>query len=217
MLNINRYIIVIVLSTLFTFAQSDVSASEPVKFSDTISIAQTTMDLQGLGQKNFLFMKAFVAAFYLEDGVDTENVLGDVGKSVEVSYFLPIGGDKLTGYTYDKMKENLTAQEFSQISDELEQMAEYFPDLKSGDRYSLTYVPGTGTKFIYNGDLLGIIEDPLFAKGVFSVWIGDNPMDKKIRDQILGYKSLNADREKGISIVSAPVDPLEKLYSILFI
>jgi len=142
--------------------------------------------LQGVGLKTFLMMKAFVAGFYLEEGISKEAALEDVSKRLDVAYFKDIRGKDLTNYTVRKMRKNISEKEFSKVEDRLGKMEDYFVDLQAGDKYSLAYHPGVGTKFIHNGKLMGTIEGADFAKGLFSVWIGDKPMDIELKQEILG-------------------------------
>jgi hypothetical protein len=55
-----------------------------------------------------------------------------------------------------------------------------------GDRYALTYVPGEGTRLSRNGEVLGSIPGDDFARAVFSIRLGVNPIDKAFRDRLLG-------------------------------
>lgn len=50
----------------------------------------------------------------------------------------------------------------------------------------MTYIPESGTVLTYNSMPLGTIEGPEFARAVFSIWIGANPIDKGFRDKLLG-------------------------------
>jgi hypothetical protein len=72
------------------------------------------------------------------------------------------------------------------LKEMIQQMGEYFVDLKSGDRFSLTYIPGVGTKFAHNDQVTGIIKGLDFARALFSVWIGKKPFDTHLKEQVLG-------------------------------
>jgi hypothetical protein len=63
-----------------------------------------------------------------------------------------------------------------------------YEDVKPGDRYSLTYIPGKGTKLALNGEHKGTIEGSEFAAALFSIWLGNKPIDKTFKKQILGLK-----------------------------
>jgi hypothetical protein len=156
-----------------------------VNFSEEIKDEGVDMELKGTGIKSVVFIKAFVAGFYADENNDPTD-LGEFAKRVDVQYFVSIPGKKLNAFTIDSMKDNITDSEFENIMEKVAIMRDYFVDLKPGDRFSLTYIPGVGTKFAHNNELVGVIEGKEFAKAIFSVWVGERPFDKKLRDQILG-------------------------------
>lgn len=171
------------------------SEAKNIRFEASYMDSGASMSLQGVGSKSVILIKAFEAGFYLSDEASPENPLADVPKHLEVSYFVPISARDLNDYTVKRMKLNVTDEEFQKIRDKVALMEEYFVDLKPGDRFALTYIPGTGTKFLYNGQLVGIIEGADFAKGLFSVWVGARPFDYRLKSQILGLN--NKARESG--------------------
>ena len=159
-----------------------------VTFETRIMDEGLDMQLKGTSLKRVVFFKAFVAAFY--EGFDNKNaLLGESPKRIEVEYFVKIPATKMQNFTVDSMKDNITEEEFGALANEIESMGRYFVNLKPGDRYSLTYIPGLGTKFVHNGELSGIIEGKDFQKALFSVWIGEKPFDQEIKKEILGSKN----------------------------
>ena len=60
-----------------------------------------------------------------------------------------------------------------------------YEDVEPGDRYALTYAPGVGTELALNGRRLGVLEGADFSAALFSIWIGDEPLDESLRDQLL--------------------------------
>lgn len=199
-------LMIVLLSPSFTLARETQRASFPEIRQDN----ETSLVLQGVGLKKVLFMRAFAAGFYLGEDVSVEDALADVPKRIEVSYFVRIPGEKLTRYTEKMMRLNMSAKEYAGISDRLKKMSEYFVDLKPGDRYALTYIPELGTQFEYNDNIIGVIEGEDFARGIFSVWIGGVPMDKHLKQQILGIAAINEDDEFQVSMLS---DMNLKMYS----
>lgn len=159
------------------------------------------MTLQGLGQKNVLLFKAFVASFYRDDTVNEEE-LGKFPKRIEVEYFVNIPGIKLNNFTVDSIKDNINEDEFASLKNEIELMRNYFVDLKPGDRFSLTYLPGVGTQFAHNGRITGIIEGSEFARALFSVWIGDKPFDSALKKQILTKDKSKSNKQNDLAMLS---------------
>ncbi len=51
---------------------------------------------------------------------------------------------------------------------------------------ALTYIPGTGTELALNGRPMGVIEGADFAAAIFSLWLGENPYDKRFKNALLG-------------------------------
>lgn len=175
-----------------------------VTFQARIMDEGVDMQLKGTSLKRVVFFKAFVAAFY--EGFDNSNaLLGEAPKRIEVEYFVNIPAAKMQNFTIDSMKDNITEEEFEALANEIESMGRYFVDLKPGDRYSLTYVPGFGTKFAYNGELTGIIEGKDFQKALFSVWIGEKPFDQEIKKEILGSKDNKNNNQNQLAMKSGEI------------
>ncbi len=168
---------------------SDAAELYGKKFSEKIQEQNTALTLKGIGVKSYFFIKVFVAGFYTTENLNTTDLLSDVPKRLEVAYFYNIPGAKLAVETRRRMILNTTPQEFDQIKDRVHVMDSYFVDLKPGDRYVLSYIPNRGTFFIYNGNVTGKIEGSDFAKALFAVWIGAEPIDQTLKANLLGNKS----------------------------
>ncbi len=174
------------LGTFLLNANNAVAAQiSGVSFDDNYLDSGFKMSLQGTGYENFLFFKAFAAGFYKVQGNDSD-LLGNYPKRIEVKYFVNIPGEMLNNFTINVMKNNVGPAEIEALKDDIVQMGKYFVDLKSGDRFSLTYIPSVGTKFDHNGHLVGIIKGEDFARALFSVWIGNKPFDSHLKAQVLG-------------------------------
>ena len=61
-------------------------------------------------------------------------------------------------------------------------------DVKPGDRYSLTYIAGIGTELALNGKPKGTIEGLELAAALFSIRLGNKPINKSFKKQILGLQ-----------------------------
>ena len=60
-------------------------------------------------------------------------------------------------------------------------------DVEPGDRYTLTYIPGEGTELALNGVPRGTIAGADFAAAIFTLWLGDKPIDERFKQSLLGY------------------------------
>ena len=70
--------------------------------------------------------------------------------------------------------------------DRLAKLNRAYVDVKPGDRYTLTYVPGKGTTLRLNGNPLVTVEGADFATAYFRIWLGEDPISPQLRDLLLG-------------------------------
>ena len=157
-------------------------------FEDTITVGNTTLNLTGVGLLRYWGFKAYVGAFYLEEGFKVENTLSDRAKRIEIEYLRPIRGKDFGSATDTVISQNVDQETFERLRPQIDYHNSLYEDVKPGDRYSLTYVPGKGTELALNGQPKGIIAGKEFAKAVFSIWLGPEPINASFKDQILGQK-----------------------------
>lgn len=89
------------------------------------------------------------------------------------------GGDAL-------LRRNVTAAAWQSLQDRLAKLNRAYVDVKPGDRYTLTYVPGKGTTLRLNGNPLVTVEGADFAAAYFRIWLGEDPISPQLRDLLLG-------------------------------
>ncbi len=65
------------------------------------------------------------------------------------------------------------------------QMRTLFPDVKVGERLTGIQQPGVGARFVFNGQLLGEIADPEFARLFFGIWLSPQTSEPKLRLALL--------------------------------
>ena len=104
-----------------------------------------------------------------------------------MKYYHPISSEDFAKATRVKILDNVDAAEAKRLNSRIERLAALYRDVQPGDRYALTYLPGEGTRLSLNGKILGTISGDDFARAVFSIWLGANPIDETFRDQLLGF------------------------------
>lgn len=159
---------------------------EGVQFVDRITAAGTPLRLNCVGLLRYMvFIKGYVAALYLGQGVLPDNVLADVPKRLEIDYFYPITAADFVKATDAGIAGNVDAAILATLRPRIDQLNALYLDVKPGDRYSLTYVPGTGTELALNGHPRGTIEGADFASALFAIWLGQKPLDASLKSQLL--------------------------------
>lgn len=168
-------------------AQAQFTTIDGTRFTNTIEIQKTRLDLKGAAMLRYLlFIDAYAGAFYLPYGIDGSQALDDVPKHLELEYRVSISADDLSEATTAKIKEAVGSGEFDRLWPKIDTLNRLYRDVKPGDRYALTYIPGVGTQLVYNSTLLGTLEGVDFARAMFGIWIGDTPINAGFRDRLLG-------------------------------
>ncbi len=185
-----KSITVYLLATLVVFAPPLSVAAvdvEGVRFDASVDVGGQQLELHGTGLLRYMvFIRAYVGALYLESPVPSEQVLGPVAKQLVLEYFHPITKEDFAKATRKKIADNLSPAELAALSPRIEELANLYQDVKPGDRYALTHVPGEGVDLSLNGQWLGRVDGDDFARAAFAIWLGANPIDTRFRDQLLG-------------------------------
>jgi len=162
---------------------------EGVNFENTYETDGIQMKIQGTGLLRYLgFIKAYVGALYFEEGNSVEDVLSDKPKRLEVEYFHALKGEDFGISTNKVIAKNTDALTLEKIRPQIDYHNSLYEDVQPGDRYSLTYIPGRGTELALNGKTKGIIKGADFASALFSMWLGEFPMNEPFKKQLLGLR-----------------------------
>jgi hypothetical protein len=174
------------LAILLAAASAGAATIEGVEFGERVTAGDRVLALQSLGLLRYrVFFKGYVAALYLEPGVPPPLALEAVPKRLELEYFWPIAGEKFGPAAESVLERNLDEQSLERLRPQIEALHEQYQDVKPGDRYALTYLPGEGTELAKNGLRLALVPGEEFARAYFSIWLGESPLDRELRDQLL--------------------------------
>jgi hypothetical protein len=66
-----------------------------------------------------------------------------------------------------------------------EAMRGLFPDVGAGDRLLGAYAPRGATRFFYNDEPLGRIDDPDFGRAFFGIWLDPRTSEPSLREGLL--------------------------------
>ncbi len=156
-----------------------------VEFADQIMIEEIPLKIRGVALLKWAgFFNIYAGALYLPKGHDSGEWNDEIAKSLELSYLHGIKAADFGSASEKLLKKNLTKTEYASLSERLKAFYMLFRDVKPGDRYRLTYLPGRGTELHWNGELLGSASGADFARAYFGIWLGDKPINKSFRDRL---------------------------------
>jgi hypothetical protein len=158
-----------------------------VEFAERVSAGDAKLRLHGLALLRYrILFKGYVAALYLEEGMPADRALDDVPRRLEIEYFWGIPAKGFARATVDGIARNVDAATLAALRGPIERFNGFYADVRPGDRYALTYVPGMGTELAMNGESRGNVEGADFSSALFSIWLGQEPFDDSLKAQLLG-------------------------------
>jgi hypothetical protein len=176
----------VVSAMLAVLVSAPVGATE-VRFDERLEVRNNSLERMGTGILRYMgFIKAYAGALYTLPGTDPETVLGDSPKRLEVEYFVALKGEDFGPATYKGLSRNISAEMIDRLRERIDYHNSLYVDVRPGDRYALTYLPGQGTELSLNGKRLGVIQGADFASAIFSLWLGENPFDRRFKQALLG-------------------------------
>ncbi|MET3108754.1 hypothetical protein AAKU67_002907 [Oxalobacteraceae bacterium GrIS 2.11] len=163
-----------------------------VKIDETAQASNTTLKLNGAGIRYKVFFKVYVAALYLPETKNSaDDVLNLVGpKKINLTMLRELSSDTLGQAFLDGVKRNTDKLERAKMADQFLKFGQLFssvPVLKKGDLISMEWVPNVGTNMSINGKKIGdTFPDVAFFNAILKIWLGDNPVDTSLKNQLLG-------------------------------
>jgi hypothetical protein len=161
---------------------------EGVKADDTMTVEGKELKLNGQGLRVKVFFKVYVASLYVETpSKDAATLLkADEIRRVELKMLRDLDQKTIVEAIRGGFEKN-SGKGFDALKERLDKFVEKITDLKKGQALTIQYVPGKGTRVEgVEGSFTAPGKD--FADALFSVWIGNNPVDDGLKKGMLGNK-----------------------------
>jgi hypothetical protein len=182
----HRFQLLLALLVCFA-AAANLHAARPVP--PPAYLTEDGVRFEQIGAKTFRWMsvvKVYDAALHLGAGESTARIFADIPTRLQLGYHrgftaaeIVKGGDTL-------LARNVDSATVAALRERLDLINRTYRDVKPGDSYTLTYVPGSGTTLRLNGVPLVTIPGHDFAAAYFRIWLGDDPISPSLRDDLLG-------------------------------
>jgi hypothetical protein len=162
-----------------------------VRLADTMELAGTRLVLNGAGVRYRAVFKVYTAALYLPRKASTpEDALAANGpKRIAITMLRDIDSAELGKLFTRSVEDNMDKAAFSRLVPGLLRMGQLFTDfkeLKSGDTFTIDWVPGTGTVISVKGVAQGEpFREPEFFNALLRIWLGPNPADRQLKEALL--------------------------------
>jgi hypothetical protein len=148
------------------------------------------LQLNGVGLREKLWVDIYVGSLYLaEKNSNIAEILStSTAYRLQIDFvYKEVAKQKLQKAWRDGFEKNQDKETMTQLKSRTELFYSYFEtNAVKGDRYSLDYIPGTGTKITKNKKLKGIIPGVDFKNALLEIWLGNFPADSDLKKGLLG-------------------------------
>lgn len=159
-----------------------------VNFPEHVQVEGTPLALNGLGlrQATMLKVNVYVGALYVtKTSSDSSTILGSNSPyQLDLQFVRDVGSSDIAKGWDEGFEKNAKAQ-LPALKERIATFNGWMGDVKTGQRLTFTFTPGTAIQVNVNGTVKGTIKGDDFAKAFLSIWLGDPP-NPEIKTGLLG-------------------------------
>ncbi len=123
-------------------------------------------------------LSVFTGAYYEEqDGT---------GRRLAFTYTRDLKAKDLVEKANEALAEQNSPEQLAAYKEPLDAIQAAYIDVKENDAYTITAIPGKGTWLHLNGEELYSNDDGEFGLWYLNIWLGDPPIDAKLKKALMG-------------------------------
>ena len=194
-----RYLLNLLIAAAFAASFAALPAFaleiEGVKLDETIELSKggPKLVLNGAGVRHKLaFVKVYVGSLYLQEKKsDSDAVFADTGAKRVTMHILAneVTAQDLISSLNNALAVNLSPHELALVEKRIRDLNNMMSSIKTlgrGGAVQLDYMPDVGTRITVNGEDKITIPGADFFSALLHIWIGNKPVDGRLRDAMLG-------------------------------
>ena len=159
------------------------ATSRGVHFEDAMTVGGEQLTLHGIGLLKWKYLvNVYLVSLYKPARVPVDQVLQDVPKRLEYYFFVDMKASDFQNTGFRLMAKNVGEEKAKTMTSELEAFNSLYRDVKAGQRYTFTYLPGQGLEMALDGQVLGQVRGDEFGAAYLSIWLGPNPVSRDLQE-----------------------------------
>jgi hypothetical protein len=159
-----------------------------VSMPDTMEVGGHNLVLNGMALRSKAVFKVYVGGLYLPaEQNDWKQVLAaDTPRHMRMHWLRSVDEDSICGAWREGLEAN-TPNAPAEVAKNFESLCGMMQAARTGDVFTFTYLPGSGTEVAINGQAKGTLGAKAFADALFACWIGAKPgPGEDFREALLG-------------------------------
>lgn len=156
-------------------------------FSAEYAAGTGTLPIMGTGVLKYGgLIKVYAAALYHPMDTEQDRLLDPaVPKRLELAYFVSLDRKKFIEAAEVILERQHGTIGLARLRSSLDKLHSMLVDVTSGDRYSITHLPGKGLMLEHNNKVAGIIPDLSLSTAYFGIWLGDPPISTGLKEDLV--------------------------------
>lgn len=186
----------LLLAVLMFFVAGPVQAKEiaGVMIQEVvITDAGVQLQLNGAGIRSKFFFDIYIAELYMEQpSKSAEDIIAADGGRRMVMHFLykEVPKEKLVEGWDEGFAGNNDAGALQALQPRIDAFNAMFRSVKEGERIILDYTPEKGTVVTIGEEQKGVVKGKDFNDALLRIWLGEKPVNKKLKEKLLSYTAL---------------------------
>ena len=158
-----------------------IESSTPEVEADADLDPNLTLKKCGTALLKVLFWEVYESSLYTPDGTWQDDTRPF---RLDIRYLRTISAEDLVKQTGKEWAEQGKAS--PQHTTWMEDLRTLWPDVTSEDVISLAVDKAGVSTFLFNGEVIGRLQDPQFGEDFSGIWLAENTTRPKLRDQLIG-------------------------------
>jgi hypothetical protein len=183
----NLLLVLTILISTTCFAQKTVGG---VKMPKQVKIGETSLTLNGAGVREKLWIDLYVCGLYVKTKSSKASTIIDSDEycSIKIQIVSGLISSKKMSDAVEEGFEKSTNGNTKELRPKIDEFKAIFKssEIEEDDVYDIVYMPKKGVMVFKNGKRFPTIPGLAFKKALFGIWLGEEPADDDLKDDLLG-------------------------------
>lgn len=180
-----RKALLLAIFAVASAAEAETVEVEGARFPAVLEVSDRRYERIGYGLFRYMIWDAYAGAYYQAQGFPRPAPQSEVPRRLELEYFHAIEAEEFAEATRKSVRQSLDDTTYDELASSLETFNARYRDVEPGDRYALGW-DGERLILALNGETLYQGDNPTLASALFGIWLGEAPLSKDFRDDLLG-------------------------------